>query len=63
MTVSQASMHRPHWMQSTWRPLRISTACGQAKTQAEQSTQSPAGWPALFRAAFFFSEPRGSPRS
>ena len=45
MTLSQASMHSPHWMQPRLAPPRISTPVGQTCTHCRQSTQSPAGLP------------------
>ena len=56
-------MHRPHWMQPSCGPLRMSTPVGQTLTHWWQSMQSPAGSPARGRAAASFSDMRGSPRS
>ena len=56
-------MHRPHWMQPRFGPLRMSTPVGQT-CDALQAVDAVAGRQALARsAALFFTEPRGSPRS
>ena len=39
ITASHASMQRPHWMQPSWIPSRISTPVGQTATHWLQSMQ------------------------